>query len=147
MDALIFQTAQDLAAAIRQRRVSAVEVLEAHLAHSARHNPALNAIVTSNAEEARHRADAADAALAEGVLWGPLHGVPFTAKDAFETAGLRTTAGFPRFPPISRPRMPRLSRGCGTPARCCWGRPTCRPWLSIANRRILSLDAPTTPGT
>jgi amidase len=61
----------------------------------ATHNPALNAIVTMDAERAYERARQADAALARGKLWGPLHGVPFTLKDAHSTAGMRTTTGFP----------------------------------------------------
>jgi amidase len=90
-----FATVHELAAAIRERRVSAVEVLEAHLARIARYNPALNAIVTLNQEGARARAREADAALARGQVWGPLHGVPVTIKDSFSTAGIRTTSGFP----------------------------------------------------
>src|SRR5439155_16392166 len=60
-----------------------------------RHNPALNAIVTMDVEQARERAREADAALAHGQVWGLLHGVPFTLKDAHSTAGMRTTVGFP----------------------------------------------------
>jgi len=90
-----FATAHELAAAIRERRVSAVEVLEAHFARIARHNPALNALVTLNEEGACARAQEADAALARGQMWGPLHGVPVTIKDSFSTAGIRTTSGFP----------------------------------------------------
>src|SRR5213078_2116751 len=71
------------------------EVLEAHLAQIDTHNAALNAIVTMDAERARERAREADKALARGELWGPLHGVPFTLKDAHATAGMRTTTGFP----------------------------------------------------
>ena len=92
---LNFATAHELAAAIRERRVSAVEVLDAHLARIARYNPALNAIVTLNEENARVRAREADAALARGEVWGPLPGVPVTITDSFATAGLRTTSGFP----------------------------------------------------
>lgn len=95
MKDLIFATAHELAAAISERRASAVEVLDAHLAHITRHNPALNAIVTLNEERARVRAREADAALARGEVWGPLHGVPVTIKDSFATAGLRTTSGYP----------------------------------------------------
>jgi amidase len=91
---LIFSPAHQLAAIIRERKASAVEVLEAHLSHIARHNPPLNAIVTPNEEPARRRAQEADAALAQGKVWGPLHGVPVTIKDALETAGLRTTSSF-----------------------------------------------------
>jgi amidase len=84
-----------LAAAIRAGHVSATEVLEEHLAQLDKHNPALNAIVTMDAERAHERAREADEALARGEVWGPLHGVPFTLKDAHATAGMRTTTGFP----------------------------------------------------
>ena len=91
----IFANAYELAAAIRERRASAAEVIDAHFKQIARHNPPLNAIVTLNEEGARKRAAEADAALARGEVWGPLHGVPVTIKDSFATAGIRTTSGFP----------------------------------------------------
>jgi amidase len=91
----VFSSATQLAAAIRAGHVSAVEVLEAHLAQIERHNPALNAIITLDADGAREQARAADEALAGGQVWGPLHGVPFTLKDAHATAGMRTTTGSP----------------------------------------------------
>lgn len=94
MSDLVFLSASQLAKAIREREVSAVEVLEAHLTQIARHNQALNAIVTLNQEQARQQAQQADAALAQGEIWGPLHGVPVTCKDNFETAGLRTTCSY-----------------------------------------------------
>ena len=94
MSELVFLTVHQLAAAIREREVSAAEVLDAHLSHIARHNPALNAIVTLNEKEARRRAKEADEDLTRGNVWGPLHGVPVTIKDTFETAGLRTTSSF-----------------------------------------------------
>ncbi len=90
-----FSSAAELAAALRARRVSARELIELHLARIARHNPSLNAICTLDEAGARRRAHEADAALARGELWGPLHGVPMTIKDALETAGLRTTGGHP----------------------------------------------------
>lgn len=92
---IVFSSTTQLAAAIRAGRVSAVEVLEAHLAQIDKHNPALNAVVTVDAEQAHARALEADKALARGEVWGPLHGVPFTLKDAHSTAGMRTTVGFP----------------------------------------------------
>ena len=69
--------------------------MDAHLSQIEQHNPALNAVVTLNAEHARDRAREADEALARGEVWGPLHGIPFTLKDAHATAGMRTTTGFP----------------------------------------------------
>ena len=90
-----FSSACELATAIRLRRVSASEVTEMYLARIATHNPKLNAVVTLDEAGARERAAQADAALGRGEVWGPLHGVPMTIKDALETAGMRTTGGHP----------------------------------------------------
>ncbi|MFL5732058.1 MAG: amidase [Chloroflexia bacterium] len=95
MQDLAFATATELTAAIRERRVSPLEVLEAHLGQIRRHNPALNAVVTLDEEGARRRAREAGEALARGEVWGSLHGLPMTLKDAHSTAGMRTTAGYP----------------------------------------------------
>lgn len=95
MGKLSFFTASDLAATIRNREASSVEVVEAHLAQMVRHNRALNAVVTVDEEGALARAKQADAALARGENWGALHGVPVTIKDTIETANLWTTAGHP----------------------------------------------------
>src|SRR5579859_7834427 len=92
---IVFSSTTQLAAAIRAGHVSATEVLEAHLAQIDKHNPTLNAIITMDVERAREGAREADEALARGELWGPLHGVPFTLKDAHATARMRTTTGFP----------------------------------------------------
>jgi amidase len=107
-----FSSATELAAALRARRISARELIELHLARIARHNPALNAICTLDEAGARRRAQQADAALERGELWGPLHGVPMTIKDALETAGLRTTGGHPPLkdyvPAVDAPAVARL---------------------------------------
>src|SRR5439155_11518077 len=58
-------------------------------------NPALNAIVTMDAEHSYERAREADEALARGEVCGPIHGVPFTLRADHATAGMRTTTGFP----------------------------------------------------
>jgi amidase len=87
-------SACDLARAIRSRRISSSELLDVLLVRVSDRNAELNAIVTVDAEQARSRAREADDALARGQCWGALHGVPVTIKDAFCTAGLRTTSGF-----------------------------------------------------
>jgi amidase len=97
MNDITFMTIQELATAFRQGLVSPVEVLEAYLAQITRHNPTLNALVTLDEDGARRRAEAADAALAQGEVWGPLHGVPITLKDVHDTAGLRSAMGSARF--------------------------------------------------
>jgi Asp-tRNA(Asn)/Glu-tRNA(Gln) amidotransferase A subunit family amidase len=89
---LTTKSATELAALIRSRAVSPVEVVEAHLQRIARLNPSLNAIVTL-APDALDRAHAAGAALTAGAEIGPLHGVPLTVKDTIDTKGLRTTSG------------------------------------------------------
>ena len=86
----IFSSTTELARRIRQREVSSAEVVEAHLRRIDAVNPRLNAVVTL-AEDAHERAREADAALTAGKLWGPLHGVPMTIKDSFNTAGVRST--------------------------------------------------------
>ena len=91
-----FATAQSMLEALRTKRISARELLAWHLERIARSNPDLNAIVTFNEEQARQRAAQADAAIAKGVLLGPLHGLPVTIKDCIEVAGLPTTAGVPQ---------------------------------------------------
>src|ERR1700682_339344 len=82
-----------LAAAIRTKKVSSLEVVRAHLEHIHTVNPRLNAVVFATAESALKAARAADRSNTRKNVLGPLHGVPFTAKDIFDTAGLPTTAG------------------------------------------------------
>lgn len=93
MEELLFAPSHRLAALIRQRRLSAVELLETYLAQIAQHNAVLNAIVILDEEGACRQARKADAALVRGQCWGPLHGVPFTLKDHQDTAGMRSTMG------------------------------------------------------
>jgi amidase len=90
---LVFASATDAALAIRRKTISSVELTQLLLDRIERYNPALNAIVTLLRDDALKRAGEADAALADGTNWGPLHGVPITIKDAFEIANVRTTAG------------------------------------------------------
>lgn len=112
MTELAFRTASDLAAAIRRREISSREVLDHYLARIDRLNARLRAIVTLEAEGARSRADAADAAVARGESIGPLHGVPITIKDSLETEGMLTTAGSREYarhvPATDAPAVARL---------------------------------------
>jgi amidase len=82
-----------MARAIRDRKLSSVEVVRAHLEHIHTVNPRLNAVVFATAESAIKEARNADRHNKRKSALGPLHGVPFTAKDIFNTAGLPTTAG------------------------------------------------------
>lgn len=88
-----FATAGEIALAIRDRQISAVEIHDLLAARIDRYNPALNAVVIPH-PGSRERAVAADEAQARGESWGPLHGVPVTIKDIFDVRGLRNTAGY-----------------------------------------------------
>jgi amidase len=91
---LHWQSARDLASAIRARELSAVEVLDHHLARIDAVDPALNAIVALEDRDAlRRRAGEADRAVAAGAPLGPLHGLPVAVKDLMDVRGLRTTYG------------------------------------------------------
>ena len=92
-DGWLDASAASLAAAIRARKVSAVEVLSVFLRRIEAVNGQLNAVVQLRGEAALAEARAADRGLARGRTPGPLHGVPFTIKDSFDTAGVVTTAG------------------------------------------------------
>ncbi|MXX51514.1 MAG: amidase [Chloroflexi bacterium] len=97
MSELIWLTATEQASLIRRREVSAVELLQAHLAQIEAVNPQLNAIITYLPELAIELAQAADAKQARGEALGVLHGLPIAHKDLFETAGIRSTMGSPVF--------------------------------------------------
>jgi amidase len=81
---------------IRQKKLSAREVMAAHLKQIERVNPKVNAIVTFVPEDQlMAQALAADEVLAKGEWLGPLHGLPVGVKDLHETSGIRTTYGSP----------------------------------------------------
>ncbi len=95
-DEICFMRAVDIMEAIRQKKLSAREVMAAHLKQIARVNPKVNAIITlADEEQLMAQAAAADEALAQGKWLGPLHGLPVGVKDLHETSGMRTTYGSP----------------------------------------------------
>ncbi len=98
---LHFATAVDLGQAIAAGKVSSVVVVDAFLRRIERLQPKLNAFVLVYVDEARRAARAADELLAAGVSAGPLHGVPFVAKDLFDVAGWSTNAGSRALPPTA----------------------------------------------
>ena len=94
--AIFYSDATKLAELIRNREISPVEVMQAHLDRIEAVNPKINAIV-SVAQGALEAARAAEAAVLAGEKLGPLHGVPFTVKDSIDTAGVLTQRGSPIF--------------------------------------------------
>lgn len=96
MNDLVFQSAKKLSRLIRTRKLSAVEVMKAHIAQIERVNPKVNAIVTFLPEAALKEARKVDAKLArDPSKVGPLAGLPIAYKDMVVTKGIRTTFGSP----------------------------------------------------
>ena len=93
MSEITFAPAHVLAAMIRRREISSVELMDHLITRYHAHNPHLNAIVATDFDRALAQAEEADHALSNGEIWGPYHGVPMTIKDALETEGLVTTGG------------------------------------------------------
>jgi Asp-tRNA(Asn)/Glu-tRNA(Gln) amidotransferase A subunit family amidase len=93
VDDLTFLPAASIAQQIRKKKISPVELVQAHLAKIARLNPQLNAFVQVDSEGALRAARSAEAAVTRGETLGPLHGVPISIKSSLEVAGLRCEAG------------------------------------------------------
>ncbi|HJY85666.1 MAG TPA: amidase [Candidatus Acidoferrales bacterium] len=93
MDELTFLSATQMAEQIRQKKISPVEVVRAHLGRIEKLNPRLNAIVSLDRRRAWTEAQAAEAAVMRSDSVGPLHGVPITIKSSIDVAGLRAECG------------------------------------------------------
>jgi len=78
---------------IRQKKISPVALVEAHLARIEKLNPKINAFVHVDAERARAKAREAEAAVMRGDVLGRLHGVPISIKSSIDVAGMRCEAG------------------------------------------------------
>jgi amidase len=116
MDKTLYLSASEMARAVREKKISSLELVRAHLERIESVNPKLNAVVQIAAERALAEARQSDAALVRGETRGPLHGVPFTLKDAIETAGVITTggtAGRRRFVPSEDATVVKRLRGAG----------------------------------
>jgi Asp-tRNA(Asn)/Glu-tRNA(Gln) amidotransferase A subunit family amidase len=93
VDDLAFATVPQLAELIRTRKISSTELTKMYLARLKQYGPKLLCIVTLTEELALKQAEAADADLKRGKYRGPLHGIPWGAKDLFATKGIKTTWG------------------------------------------------------
>lgn len=93
MSDLTFLPATEMAAQIREKKLSPVDLAEAHLAKIERLNPKLNAFVQLDPERVRREAREAESAIAKGRELGPLHGVPITVKSSIDVAGMRIESG------------------------------------------------------
>ncbi|MBI5431228.1 MAG: amidase [Planctomycetes bacterium] len=97
LEELAFADLATLSELVRTRQVTATELVELSLARLKRLDPTLHCVVTLCEQRARARAAELDRELALGQWRGPLHGLPWGAKDLFATKGIRTTWGAPPF--------------------------------------------------
>lgn len=92
---MLFLSATEIASQIKAGKLSASDVVEAHIKRIEQVNPRLNAVIFPMFDQAREEAKAADAAQRQGEKLGPLHGVPITIKEALLVKGTPTTYGLP----------------------------------------------------
>lgn len=92
-DDILYLPIRELAAQIRSRKISPVELTESYLERSKRLGPKFNAYVTVTEELALEQARAAEKEISAGHYRGPLHGIPYAAKDLLAVKGYKTTWG------------------------------------------------------
>ena len=88
-----FKSATELTKEIRQGEITSTKLLNIYLDRIERYNGKINAVVAMDVDAARARAAQADKALAQGQIWGPLHGLPMTVKDVYAVVGMPATSG------------------------------------------------------
>jgi Asp-tRNA(Asn)/Glu-tRNA(Gln) amidotransferase A subunit family amidase len=93
MSDLIYLPATKMAELVRQKKVSPVDLAQAHLDRIAKLNPQLNAFVQVDVDRVLQEARASEAAIARNEIRGPLHGVPLSVKSSVETAGYVNECG------------------------------------------------------
>ncbi|HEY0784974.1 MAG TPA: amidase [Acidobacteriaceae bacterium] len=93
LEGLAFSPLMDLAALVRRRKVSSTDLTRMYLARLRRYDPLLHFVITLTEERALAQARAADADIAAGRYRGPLHGLPWGAKDLLAVKGYPTTWG------------------------------------------------------
>jgi len=92
---ICYKSAVELTSAIKRGEITSSKLLDLYLNRIGLYNGEVNAVVAMDVEAARARAAQADKALAQGQIWGPLHGLPMTVKDVYEVVGMPATSGDP----------------------------------------------------
>lgn len=93
LEDVAFYSVRQLAELVRTRKVSSTSLTEMYIARLKRYDPSLKFVITLTEDRARAQAKEADAAIAAGKYRGPLHGLPWGAKDLLAVKGYRTTWG------------------------------------------------------
>lgn len=93
LEELAFASIAELAGLLRARRVTATQLTDMYLGRIKRLDPSLHAVITLTEQRARAQALAADQEITRGRYRGPLHGIPWGAKDLLAVRGYKTTWG------------------------------------------------------
>ncbi|OUR92558.1 hypothetical protein A9Q81_16575 [Gammaproteobacteria bacterium 42_54_T18] len=96
MQKIFFTSTVDLVKQIKNKEITSVALTQYFIERIQRYNPALNAVIATDFENALKQARHADALTKKGEFIGPLHGIPMTIKDSFEVVGMPTTSGSKR---------------------------------------------------
>ncbi len=118
LEDVAFWPLRHLGELVRTRQVTSLELTDMYLARLHRYNPLLNNVVTFLDDYGRAEAKRADAEIAAGKYKGPLHGIPWGAKDIISVKGYKTTWGSAPFKDQVLDYDARWSRCCAMPARC-----------------------------
>ena len=147
MSEICFLPATELAARIRRRELSPVEVVEAYLRRIEARNPVINAYTLVLGDQAMDAARKAEAAVMAGGPLGPLHGVPVAHQGSRRSRRRADLDGVARRPRTGcRSGAPWRSSGCWPPARSCSARPTFRSSGTRASPTICASGRPARPG-
>ncbi len=92
-DDLAFYSVAELSSLIKEKKITSVELTKFFISRVEEYDPQLHAIVTITRERALEQAGKMDEELARGIYRGPLHGIPYGAKDLFAVEGYKTTWG------------------------------------------------------
>ena len=93
LDELAFLTVRELSELVRRRKVTSMQLTQMYLARLKKYDPVLKAVITLTEDRALRQAKAADEEISRGKYRGPLHGIPWGAKDLLAVRGYKTTWG------------------------------------------------------
>ena len=147
MTSPIYATAREMIANLAARKISARELLDAHMARNEALAAKLNCVIATNVERARDAAQFIDDARARGAAMGVLAGVPMTIKDVFDVDGMPAVVGNPalRRSAARTARMRNLSAACGTTMPSSGARQTYRSCSEISRATTPSAERRTIP--
>ena len=147
MEDILDRNLREMTEAVRRNEITSVKLVQGFLERIEKVNSSLNAVVSINTEIALKLAAKADSDLKEGIVHGPLHGIPMTIKDSLDTKDMVTTWGTKDERHFARGGTRPALHGYGMQARYCSARQIHRNLLCRSRPTTSSTAEPTTPIT